>query len=158
TIPSNTAIARGLDRLKLYIDNLGKAQTADRIYCLAIYAMKKELDDAAWKFIEDQLEAKALTDYAAALALETAVRNVRTKLAERLAKHLRERAVQENGLVSWQTAGFSRWADDRFEITAAVMKALVAFDKDDPLLPKVVDYFAKNKRGNRWNSTKDTAM
>lgn len=158
TIPSKEAIPRGLERLKKYIDSMGKAQTADRIYCMAVYALKNDLDDASWKFIDEQLEAKLLTDYGAALALETAVRQVRTKLAERLAKYLRERAFEKDGAVSWQTAGFSRWADDRFEITAAAMKALVAYDKDDALLPKVVDFFAKNKRGNRWNSTKDTAM
>jgi Alpha-2-macroglobulin family/Bacterial Alpha-2-macroglobulin MG10 domain/A-macroglobulin TED domain len=158
TIPSKDAIPRGLERLKKYIDSLGKAQTADRIYCLHVWSLKNELKPAAWEFIDEQLEAKALTDYAAALALETAVRQVRTKLADRLAQYLRDRAVNQDGLVSWQTAGFSRWADDRFEITAAAMKALVAYDKDDPLLPKVVDYFARNKRGNRWNSTKDTAM
>ena len=38
------------------------------------------------------------------------------------------------------------------------MKALVAFDKDDPLIPGVLAYFAATKRGNRWNSTKDTAL
>lgn len=158
TIPSKDAIARGLERLKKYIDSMGKAQTADRIYCMSVYALKHDLDAASWRFIDEQLEAKLLTDYAAALALETAVRQVRTKLADRLAKYLRDRAVVQDGAVSWQTAGFSRWADDRFEITAAAMKALVAYDKDDPLLPKVVDFFARHKRGNRWNSTKDTAM
>jgi hypothetical protein len=50
------------------------------------------------------------------------------------------------------------WADDRFEITAAAMKALVAYDKDDPLLPKVVDFFAKTSATIAGTPTKDTAM
>jgi uncharacterized protein YfaS (alpha-2-macroglobulin family) len=48
--------------------------------------------------------------------------------------------------------------EDPFEVTAAVMKALVAHDPDDSLIPEVLAYFAANKRGDRWNSTKDTAM
>ena len=158
TIPRKDAIPRGLERLKKYIDSMGKAQAADRIYCMSVYALKHDLEVVDWTFIDEQQAARQLSDYAAALALETAVRQVRTKLADRLASYLRERAVEKDGLVSWQTAGFSRWADDRFEITAAVMKALVAYDKDNKLLPKVVDFFAKHKRGDRWNSTKDTAM
>src|SRR5262245_64272497 len=48
--------------------------------------------------------------------------------------------------------------EDKFEITAAAMKALVAFDKDDPLIDGILGFFAATKRGDRWNSTKDTAM
>src|SRR5205085_7940592 len=58
----------------------------------------------------------------------------------------------------WKTAGFSRWMEDPFEITAAAMKAIVAFDKDDALIDGILGFFAATKRGDRWNSTKDTAM
>ncbi len=42
-------------------------------------------------------------------------------------------------------------------MTAAALKALVALDKDDKLIPGILAYFAATKRDNRWNSTKDTA-
>jgi alpha-2-macroglobulin len=158
TIPSETAVNSGLSRLRKFIDAMAEAQAADRIYCMAVYALKHELPDEWWQFVEAQADAKRLSDYALALSLEMAVRRVRTKLADKLALQLRERASESDGAVSWRTAGFSRWGEDPFEITAAAMKALVAYDKDDPLIPKVLDYFAKNKRGDRWNSTKDTAM
>jgi uncharacterized protein YfaS (alpha-2-macroglobulin family) len=58
----------------------------------------------------------------------------------------------------WETAGFSRWGDDKFEVTAAAMKALVAYDRTDPLIDGILGFFAATKRGDRWNSTKDTAM
>jgi uncharacterized protein YfaS (alpha-2-macroglobulin family) len=48
--------------------------------------------------------------------------------------------------------------EDPFEITAAAMKAIVAFDKDDVLVDGILGFFAATKRGDRWNSTKDTAM
>jgi uncharacterized protein YfaS (alpha-2-macroglobulin family) len=48
--------------------------------------------------------------------------------------------------------------EDPFEVTAAVLKALVAYDPNDALVPAVIAYFVANKRGDRWNSTKDTAM
>lgn len=38
------------------------------------------------------------------------------------------------------------------------MKALVAYDKDAPLIDGILGFFAATKRGDRWNSTKDTAM
>ena len=38
-----------------------------------------------------------------------------------------------------------------------VMKALVAHDANDPLIPGVLAFFHATKRGDRWDSTKDTA-
>ena len=37
------------------------------------------------------------------------------------------------------------------------MKALVAHDRTDSLIPGVLAYFHSTKRGDRWDSTKDTA-
>ena len=37
------------------------------------------------------------------------------------------------------------------------MKALVAHDPNDPLIPGILAYFHGTKRGDRWDSTKDTA-
>ncbi len=87
-----------------------------------------------------------------------AVRKGQRDLAGRLAARLRAGARQAQGQVYWETAHFSRWPDDRFEVTAAALKALVAYDKDDPLVPGVLAFFTATKRGDRWNSTKDTAM
>jgi uncharacterized protein YfaS (alpha-2-macroglobulin family) len=66
--------------------------------------------------------------------------------------------VQGRSGSHWRTAGFSRWGDDPHEITGAALKALVAYDADDPLIGEVLMWLAETKRGKRWNSTKDTAM
>jgi hypothetical protein len=87
------------------------------------------------------------------------VQHGKKELASRFARDLRTRATKTaSGHVYWTTAGFSRWMEDRHEITAAAMKALVAHDKDEPLIDGILLYFAATKRGDRWNSTKDTAM
>lgn len=92
------------------------------------------------------------------MSLEMSVQKKKKPLADRLAAALRNRAHKTNGTAYWTSAGFSRWGNDRFEITAAAMKALVAYAPNEPLIIDVLAFFAKTKRGQRWNSTKDTAM
>jgi len=157
-LPNETAIERGLTRLNTFINQMGASQAADRIYCMYVYSMRKPMAEGWWQFIAAQDDANALSDYATAMALEMAVRSKKTALAKSLAGKLRKRAVVSGGQVHWTTAKFSKWRDDPHEITAAVLKALVAVDADDSLIPGVLTYFASTKRGKRWNSTKDTAM
>jgi len=158
TLPNETAITRGLTRLRQFIDRMGEKQAADRIYCMYVYSMRKSMEDKWWQFIAAQDDKNALSDYATAMALEMAVRGKKTALAKSLVGKLRKRAVVSGDEVNWTTAKFTKWGDDPHEITAAVLKALVAVDANDPLVPGVLSYFASTKRGKRWNSTKDTAM
>jgi hypothetical protein len=100
-----------------------------------------------------------LSDYANALCVEMCMAQDKKELAKKFVDDLRTTAQKNgSGHVSWKTAGFSRWMEDPFEITAAAMKAIVAFDKDDALIDGILGFFAATKRGDRWNSTKDTAM
>jgi hypothetical protein len=157
-VGAEAAVERGLKRLKQFIDHMGAAQSADRVYCMYVYGHRHDLPAEWWKFIEARRADRKLSDYALALALDLAVQQNQPELAKRLAADLRGRAVTTGDRVHWRTAGFSRWGDDPFEITAMALKALVAFDKEDKLIPGVLSYFVATKRGNRWNSTKDTAM
>ena len=100
---------------------------------------------------------RCMSDYGHALALELAVKHKKKDLADKLAAELRKRAKKSGDHVYWTTAGFSHWGDNTTEITAMVMKALVAHDPNDPLIPGVLAYFHATKRGDRWDSTKDTA-
>jgi uncharacterized protein YfaS (alpha-2-macroglobulin family) len=158
TLPNETAINRGLVRLKQFIDRMNANQAADRIYCMYVYSMRKPMQAAWWTFIADQDDKDKLSDYATAMAVEMAVRCKKTTLAKSLVRKLRKRAVVSGSEANWTTAKFTKWGDDPHEITAAVLKALVAVDVKDPLIPGVLSYFASTKRGKRWNSTKDTAM
>jgi len=148
------AIETGISRLRNYCYN---ASTMDRVYCMHTFQLEKPLEDRMWKFLEEQVGS--FSDYATALTLDMAIRGDREQLAKKAAKQLRDKAVRENGTAHWTTAGFNRWGNDPNEITAAALKALVAYeDLDDPLFGEVLAWLHKRKRGNRWNSTKDTAM
>jgi hypothetical protein len=152
------AIPRGLERLQKFIDQMGATHPADRLFCLYVYGQRHPLRDSWWDFIDTLRTLGRLSDYALALALELAVQHKRPRLAAALADDLHRRARQSDGHVRWRTAHFFHWADDPLEVTAAVLKALVAFDRNDKLIPGILAYFAANKRDNRWNSTKDTAL
>ena len=152
------AIQRGLNRLKAFIDAMGQPQAADRIYCMYVWSFHADLEKAWWDFIEAEVDRGKLSDYALALSLEVAARKGRGELAARLATALRKRVREDSHGLHWTTAGFSRWGNDPFEITAAVLKAFAVHNHDEKLIPGILDYFARTKRGNRWNSTKDTAM
>ena len=158
SIGNEDAVKRGLQRVRRYIDAMGAAQASDRIYCMYVYAHRESVPEAWWSFIDGQADSGRLSDYAKALALEMAVDHGKTGLAKSLAAMLHASAQRSAGQVYWRTAGFSRWGDDRNEVTAAVLKALVAHNVTDPLIPGILSYFAQTKQGNRWNSTKDTAM
>jgi hypothetical protein len=157
-IPSEQAVERGLNRLQGFITAMNEAQTADRIYCMYVYSHRRDIVKEWWDFVAAQLKKDKLSDYALALALEMAVDQKKKELADDLAAGLRARVKKVGSHRFWVTAGFSRWGEDRFEVTAAAMKALVAYDRTDPLIDGILGFFAATKRGDRWNSTKDTAM
>ena len=155
-LPDASMLERGLARLRTFVAQLGEAQLSDRTYLLYVLAQHERLSAAHWEFLV--AHRAQMSDYALALALEMAVARGDRAHADRVAADLRARARRAGGHAHWQTAGFSRWMEDPFEVTAAVLKALVAYDPGDPLVADVVAYFVASKRGDRWNSTKDTAM
>jgi uncharacterized protein YfaS (alpha-2-macroglobulin family) len=129
------------------------------MFCLWVYGLDMNYGYTPKWFgrLEKWAGDKALSDAGHAFALDIAVRYKQKDLAGKLAAELRRRAKTSGDQVYWTTAGFSRWSDNTTEVTATVMKALVAHDPHDPLLPGVLAYFHATKRGDRWDSTKDTA-
>ncbi len=155
-LPDEAMLERGLARVRTFVAQLGAAQLSDRTYLMYVLSQRERLSDAHWRFLVEHRER--MSDYALALVLEMAVARGDRAHADRVAGDLRARAQRTGGWTRWRTAGFSRWMEDPFEVTAAVLKALVAYDPDHALVPEVIAYFVANKRGDRWNSTKDTAM
>jgi hypothetical protein len=155
-LPDPSMLERGLARLRAFSAQTGAAQLSDRTYILYVLSQHQRISDADWRFLVDN--RPQMSDYALALTLEMAVSRDDRAHADRVAADLRARARRAGGHASWRTAGFSRWMEDPFEVTAAALKALVAYDPADPLVADVVAYFVASKRGDRWNSTKDTAM
>jgi hypothetical protein len=170
--PNPHTIANGLHMLQRYLSQMGEAWDTmkepdkarpsivnDALFCLWVYASKADPSELIpwWKRIENTVGLPVMSDYGHALALELAVKRDKRDLAKKLAAELRKRAKKSGDLVYWTTAGFSRWGDNTTEVTAMVMKALVAYNANDPLIPGVLAYFHTTKRGDRWDSTKDTA-
>ena len=178
--PNPRTIGRGLRKLNVYIEQMvddwdeiedwekaGPSVVNDALFCLwvsASAASKGKPADAHWWLlepwwtrIERAIGTALMSDYGHALALELAVKFEKKELAAKLAAELRKRAKKSGDHVYWTTAGFSRWGDNTIEVTAMVMKALVAHDPNDPLIPGVLAFFHATKRGDRWDSTKDTA-
>jgi uncharacterized protein YfaS (alpha-2-macroglobulin family) len=155
---NDPAVERGLDRLGAFLPGLADdAHAADWMYCVFVWGQRREVPAEWWQVVQRRLEGGLLSDQALALALELAVQK-KQALAKPLAEALRQRAKQGQGQAHWETAGFSRWHDDPLEVTAAALQALVAYDADDPLIPEALAWFAARKRGDRWNSTRDTAL
>lgn len=174
--PNPHSIDRGIARLKQYLDHMMAAWDAalnrpasgaryteinDSLFCLWVYSSSAKADAEYlkrwWPLIEKGTGGPYMSDYGHALALEVAIKHKQKELADKLVAELRKRAKKSGDRVYWTTAGFSRWGDNTTEVTAAVMKALVAHDANDPLIPGILAYFHGTKRGDRWDSTKDTA-
>lgn len=174
--PNPGTIDRGMARLRQYLDNsllvwgltpadynpaksVVRGQHNDSMFILWVYARKADAKELApwWPRLERWAGSKHLSDSGHAFALELAVKHGKKELAEKLATELRKRAQKAGDRVFWTKAGFSHWGDNTTEVTATVMKALVAYDAKDPLIPGVLAYFHSTKRGDRWDSTKDTA-
>lgn len=177
--PNPHTIDRGLAKLKEYLDKMGlqwdvvfqKRDIAirqpvvnDALFCLWVMTADSERVkkhginlDVWFSRIEPSIGTALMSDTGHALALEIAVKHKKKDLADKLAAELRKRAKKSGDHVYWTTAGFSRWGDNTTEVTATVMKALVAHDPKDPLIPGILQFFHGTKRGDRWDSTKDTA-
>jgi len=156
-LPDPGALARGFARVATLIQARGpETNLSDRTYLMYVYSQRNRLPDGWWNSLVERREK--LSDYALALALEMAIARHDTANADRMAAALRTRGQRGNGWTHWRTGSFSRWMEDPIETSAVVLKALVAYDINDPLIPEVISYFVANKHGDRWNSTKDTAM
>lgn len=175
--PNPTTLERGLARLSLYLQQMAPAWDAalndpkhgarvanDALFCLWVFGLDIErfekvgLNKDQWfARIEKSAGTDMMSDSGHAFALELAVKFKKKDLAEKLAGELRKRAQKSGDRVFWTKAGFSRWGDNTIEVTATVMKALVAHDPKDALIPGAIAFFHGTKRGDRWDSTKDTA-
>ncbi len=172
--PNERTITQGLLRLDLYCREMGMTWDTilqkrqpnanypvvnDALFCLWVTTLRvipSHMDDW-WGRIEKSIGTDLMSDAGHAYALEIAISRGKKDLADKLAAELHKRAKKSGDHIYWTTAGFSHWGDNTTEVTAAVMKALVAHDPTDSLIPGILAFFHGTKRGDRWDSTKDTA-
>jgi hypothetical protein len=90
------------------------------------------------------LQLSALTDRAQVL-----VRNLADSV----------RTDPSNGTVHWDPSGPGwRWWDSPIETNAAVLQALLDVDPSNPWVPGLVKWLVRNRQGNHWSNTRDTAL
>lgn len=137
------ALQRGRDRLR---DMMKEEQDMNRL----AYAVQ-----ALGEGFERPLAAKAgLSPYAQALLVLALHKAGRPEAAE-VARALVASAKSDH----WETSNwYYKWDNVAIETTAYSVQALLAVDPKNPLIPKAVEWLLAQRQGNRWRSTKDTAV
>lgn len=85
----------------------------------------------------------------------------RTEWAETLVRNMRDgiQIVEQNGTAHWGRGGVIwRWSDGGVEATAFSLRALLAIDPDNELIDPAMRWLVLNRRGNRWDDTRETAI
>jgi len=70
------------------------------------------------------------------------------------------RVNKSSGTISW-SEGVSEWwywYNDSVETTSAALRAYMKTQPKSELIPMIVKWLVDNREGNRWKSTKDTAL
>jgi uncharacterized protein YfaS (alpha-2-macroglobulin family) len=132
--------------------------------------------DAAFERLWKQRDS--LNAYARSLLTLSAVALERREEARILADNLRNGAIvdrtpdtsivqvgaQAHQPFAMTTAHFGqdgiwrRWSDGSVEATAFALRALVAVDPKHELVPPLMTWLVKNRRGAQWSNTRDTAI
>jgi alpha-2-macroglobulin len=63
------------------------------------------------------------------------------------------------GTAHWGEDGiYWRWSDGGIEATSFALRALLEIDPGNKLIEPVTNWLIKNRRGNQWSNTRDTAI
>ena len=76
-------------------------------------------------------------------------------------RNLEDRCIEDkdNKTAHWgKTSGYYRWSYDAVEATSYALKAYIAVEPNHRLVKPLMKWLVYNRRGNRWKSTRDTAM
>lgn len=101
-----------------------------------------------------------LNDYSRALLALTLHTARMSEQAELVLANIKDRANvdEQTESVSWgDYSGYFYWYQSGTESTSFSLRALLAIVPEDPMIPKVVNWLMRHRRGTRWFNTKDTA-
>lgn len=137
------ALKRGRDRLR---EMMNEEKEMNRL-AYAVHALGEGF--------ERPLAAKAeLSPYARAL-LVLALHKAGRPEAREVARSLVASAKADH----WETPNwYYKWDNVAIETTAYAVQALLAVEPSNPIIPKAVEWLLAQRQGNRWRSTKDTAV
>ncbi len=132
------------------------------LYALATVrdlAPETEADPAAYERLWPR--RSELNAYTRALFALAAHLTGREEQARILARNMRNGLVihQENNTAHWGEVGVHyRWSSDGVEATAFSLRALLAIEPDSELIDMSMRWLVGNRRGSRWDDTRETAV
>lgn len=135
-----------LKRARERLREMARAEKNLELRAYAAYALGEEY--------EALLAADSLSPYAQALLVLTLHRAGRPEAAG-VARKLAAAAKGDH----WETpAWHQKWDDVAVETTGYAIRALAAVDPKHPLIRDAAGWLLAQRQGNRWRSTKDTAV
>ncbi|MFO0947170.1 MAG: MG2 domain-containing protein [Planctomycetota bacterium] len=103
----------------------------------------------------------ALGDYSRAL-LALALHDAELREEEEIVlANIKDRVRLDDatGSASWgKYDDYRYWYESGTEATSFSLRALIAIEPSNPLIPKVVNWLLRHRQGTRWFNTKDTAL
>lgn len=145
-------IERGLKALENLIPQEKSLETLS--YMVFSYAQARK-PKAEW--LNSLYESREKMDnYCKGIFLLT-LKKHNDKRADDIFALLLKNAQEEKDYAYFKGRGSYGWTDSDIESTAYCMKAIVNMDTEHPLLAKMLRWLEIKKRGNSYNSTKDTA-
>jgi alpha-2-macroglobulin len=146
-------LARGMQALQAH---LAAAKEADLqaycLYALSVAGLKMDV-------VRDQLTDKLseLRPYSKALLALVLTKDGRN--AKEVVGALAKEAMTVGGAAHFEgQAERGGWMDHSMEVTAACLRAFLAVEPKNELVPRMVHWLATVRQGNYWGSTKQTAL
>jgi uncharacterized protein YfaS (alpha-2-macroglobulin family) len=144
--------AIGALRSQVNSNNSGDATT--RAYQMMV-AMQCDLKDL-W---ESELVTSKTNAYEQSLWLQAAVLADDQKATAHWLSLVENSAITDGTTVLWGAQRFYyKWQDDQVETTANAIRGIAMADPDNDLLPGAVQWIMRQRKGNSWYNTRQTAM
>ncbi|HZE96724.1 MAG TPA: alpha-2-macroglobulin family protein [Planctomycetota bacterium] len=149
---SDEAFNRGLQALRQHLSKDQEPNT--QAYLLYALRMSGQTDDVVRARLTDKLGE--LNSYSKALL--ALVLNKDKRPTKEVLESLAKGATVVGGAAHFEGGDKGGWMDHRIEVSAAALRAFIACDPKNELVPKLVSWLSLSRQGNYWASTKQTAM
>lgn len=155
-----TVIERGLAALRKMLTQDRNLETVDRAYMVYVLTMAPGDEKALVSAQLALLEKTELDPYSQALMALTYQKIGESAKARAMLERIRKNAITDAETAYWsgKLHVFARWEEDPVEITATTLRAFLAISPQDEVIPKIVLWLLKQRRGDHWKSSKDSAL
>lgn len=153
-------IERGTQSLKNLLSAKQDIKLVERAYMVYVLALAPGDNASVVRKELAAIEKKELDSYSKALVALTWQRIGDNSKARAVLESLKKDAISDGEMVYWSgtTRGVEYWGDDPVEVTATTLRAFLAISPKDNVIPKIVYWLLRERRGNHWKSTKDSAL